>query len=116
MKKVLVLMAVLLAGSMYPQQQTEPKYEKLGKVVKATFYHDNGLVAQTGYLLKGKLHGQWLMYNAAGKKIASGKYDNGKRTGKWFFWEGAILQEVDFVNNRMTNVKKWNQAEIVAIQ
>ncbi|MEM7484362.1 MAG: nicotinic acid mononucleotide adenyltransferase, partial [Bacteroidota bacterium] len=96
-------------------QGTEPTLEKVGKMVKATYFHENGEIAQTGYLLKGKLHGQWFKYDTNGKKIASGKYDEGKRAGKWFFWEGQILKEVDFADNRIVNVKNWNQSELVSV-
>ncbi|WP_313777809.1 nicotinic acid mononucleotide adenyltransferase [Flagellimonas meishanensis] len=88
----------------------------MGKIVKATYFHENGEVAQTGYLMNGKLHGQWLMYALDGKKIASGKYVEGKKSGKWFFWENQILKEVDYDDNRIVNVKNWNQSEVVAVQ
>jgi len=93
----------------------KPTFEKEGKMIKATYFHDNGEIAQTGYLVSGKLHGQWYMYNVEGKKVATGKYNNGKRTGKWLFWNGDILKEVDFVDNRIANVKKWNQSEVVSV-
>lgn len=96
-------------------QTIEPNYEKVGKMVKATYFHDNGQIAQTGFYLDGKLHGQWRMYDLTGKKVATGKYEMGKRSGKWFFWEGTILNEVDFSDNRITNVVQWNNAEAVAI-
>ena len=115
MKKAIFFMAVMFSVCMY-SQDTEPTLEKVGKMVKATYFHENGEIAQTGFLLKGKLHGQWLMYNAEGRKIASGKYIDGKRAGKWFFWEGQILKEVDFVDNRIVNVKNWNQSEVVSVQ
>lgn len=98
---------------MYPQN-TDPVLEKVGKMVKATYFHDNGEIAQTGYLMKGKLHGLWLKYDVNGKKIASGKYENGKRTGKWLFWQENVLKEVDFVDNQIVNVKNWNQSEVVS--
>ena len=104
MKKAVFFLAVMFSVCIY-SQRTEPTLEKVGKMVKATYFHENGEVAQTGYLLKGKLHGDWLMYDADGKK-----------TGKWFFWEGQILREVDFADNRIVNVKNWNQGEVVAIQ
>lgn len=114
MKKTIVILTVLFSVCLYAQD-TKPTLEKMGKMVKATYFHDNGEIAQTGYILKGKLHGQWLMYNANGKKIASGKYIAGKREGKWFFWEGQILREVDFKDNRIVYVKNWNQSEVVSI-
>ena len=107
MKKAIFIFLMVFSVSMY-SQDTKPTLEKVGKMIQATYFHDNGNVAQTGFLLKGKLHGQWLMYNAAGKKIASGKYEEGKKAGKWFFWEGEILKEVDFENNKIAAVKKGN--------
>ncbi len=114
MKKAIFFLAVMFSVCMYPQG-TEPTLEKVGKMVKATYFHENGEIAQTGYLLKGKLHGEWLMYDQNGKKLASGTYENGTRVGKWFFWEGDILREVDFTDNRIVNVKNWNQSEVVSI-
>lgn len=115
MKQAVFFLVVMFSVCMYAQG-TEPTLEKDGKMVKATYYHENGEIAQTGYLLKGKLHGDWLMFDADGKKIASGQYIDGKKTGKWFFWEGDLLREVDFADNRIVNVKNWNQGEAVAIQ
>ena len=114
MRKAVMMLAVLFTVSM-AAQQVEPTLEKVGKMVKATYYHDNGTIAQTGYILKGKLHGQWFMYNTEGKKLASGKYNQGLREGKWLFWKDDILKEVDFVDNKIAHVKNWNQAEIVSI-
>ncbi|MBO0320786.1 nicotinic acid mononucleotide adenyltransferase [Muricauda sp. CAU 1633] len=114
MKKAIFFLAVMFSVCMYPQG-TEPTLEKVGKMVKATYFHENGEIAQTGYLMKGKLHGEWLMYDVNGKKLASGTYENGTRVGKWFFWEGDILREVDFTDNRIVNVKNWNQSEVVSV-
>ncbi|MEM9001234.1 MAG: nicotinic acid mononucleotide adenyltransferase [Bacteroidota bacterium] len=114
MKKAVLLFAVMFSVYMYPQD-TKPTFEKVGKVVKATYFHENGEVAQTGYLKHGKLHGQWFMYDVNGKKIVSGKYVEGKKSGKWLFWEGQILKEVDFADNRILHVKKWNRSEIVSV-
>lgn len=115
MKKAVFILVMVLSATIYPQDTIEPTLEKVGKMIKATYFYENGNMAQTGYMLKGKLHGQWFMYDVKGKKIASGKYVEGKKFGKWFFWEGDVLQEVDFVDNRIVNVKKWNQSEVVSI-
>ena len=114
MKNIMFLVTALFSVCMYAQD-TQPTLEKVGKMVKATYFHENGNIAQTGYLMKGKLHGQWFMYTDNGKKIASGKYNEGKRAGKWFFWEGEILKEVDYVDNRIVSVKNWNGSEIVSV-
>ncbi len=84
-------------------------------MVKATFFHDNGQVAQEGYFLNGKLHGEWVMYDGSGKKIAMGQYAGGAKTGKWFFWEETLLKEVDFSNNQIVAVVNWNNGEPVVI-
>ena len=114
MKKAVFFLAIMFSVCMF-SQETEPTLEKVGKMVKATYFHDNGEVSQTGYMLKGKLHGDWLMFDTNGKKMAAGKYDNGKKTGKWFFWKEDILREVDFSDNRIVNVKDWSQSEVVSV-
>lgn len=114
MKKAILLLAAVFTIGAYAQEP-KPAYEKVGDMVKATYFHDNGEIAQIGFYLDGKLHGQWRMYDVAGKKLATGKYDMGKRSGKWFFWEGETLKEVDFTDNRITNVVQWNSAEAVAV-
>ncbi len=114
MKRALVVLMALCSVYMY-SQNTEPTFEKEGKMVKATYFHDNGLVAQTGYMLKGKLHGDWTMFDARGEKIAQGKYVDGMKQGKWFFWEGDIVKEVDFVDSRIAAVRELTEADGVTI-
>ena len=106
---------MVVCGAITLQAQTqEPVYEKAGDQVKATFYHDNGAIAQVGHFKDGKLHGDWVMYNAEGKKIALGQYVDGARNGKWFFWKGESLKEVDYSDNRIISVVDWdNGTEIV---
>ena len=71
MKKVLLLLLTFCSAFIYAQS-TEPIFEKEGKMVKATYFHDNGEIAQMGYMLNGKLHGDWTMFDAKGSKIAAG--------------------------------------------
>lgn len=114
--KTYILFLTIIATTFSFAQEVKPTFKKEGKMIKATYFHDNGEIAQTGYLLNNKLHGPWVMFNNQGKKIATGKYVLGNREGKWFFWKGDILSEVDFKANKMTYVKNWNSAEIVAVQ
>ena len=114
MKKVLILL-FLGIGLMAHGQETESKIEKVGKLVQKTVYHDNGEIAQTGYLLNGKPHGQWLQYNKKGKKIAAGRYEEGVKNGRWMFWSKGTLTEVEFEKNVIKNVKKWNNSELVYV-
>ncbi len=114
MKQAILILAIVFSAQIYAQD-IKPTFEKEGKMVKATYFHDNGEVAQTGFLLDGKLHGQWFMYNVEGKKIVSGRYENGVRSGKWFFWKNDILKEVDFQDNKIAYVKDWNNAQVVSV-
>lgn len=100
---------------MMQAQQSEPSYEREGEQVKATYYHENGKIAQAGYYLKGKLHGEWQMFDTAGEKIAIGQYAFGQKTGKWFFWNKEGLKEVDYLKNQVVNVTQWNNAEAIVL-
>ena len=114
MKKAVLFLAVMFAVSI-SAQDIKPTFEKMGKMVKATYFHDNGEIAQTGYMLNGKLHGDWVMFNVEGKKIATGQYQNGQKTGKWFFWQKDELSEVDYMDNRVAQVKNWSHGDAVTV-
>ena len=63
--------------------------DKENKLIKVEIYHDNGELSQTGfYTLDGKLHGEWFSYCDQGNKLVSAVYENGKKVGKWFYWNG----------------------------
>lgn len=112
MKKI-VIAAVLLVSGMMSAQEVKPKYEVVDQMVKATYFYDNGQVKQEGFYLDGKLHGKWVSYNYDGSKQAMGEYENGSKTGKWFFWNDTALNEVDFANSRIAEVKKWSKEALV---
>jgi proline racemase len=54
MKKYLFMAAILVSG-MVSAQETEPKLEAYGNLVKATYYYENGQVQQTGFLKMASL-------------------------------------------------------------
>lgn len=110
MKKYIVIGAVLISGMIFAQTK-EPKLEAVGSTVKATYYHDNGLVQQQGVFKNGKLEGQWVSFDVNGNKKAIGEYKEGVRTGKWFFWNDSLLSEVDYSNSQITEIKNWKQCE-----
>ncbi len=114
MKNTILIIALMFSFGVFAQD-IAPKFEKDGEMVKATYFHENGEVAQVGHFLNQKLEGEWKMYNEAGKKIAMGSYINGVKTGKWFFWEGNGLKEVDFYDNEIANVIQWNNSEAVVL-
>jgi antitoxin component YwqK of YwqJK toxin-antitoxin module len=117
-KKVLFLFALLVSMVSFAQQERELKLNENTNLIDVTYYHDNGVVSQTGaYTTDGKLQGEWLSFDADGKKSISANYDNGKKVGKWFYWTDKTLKEVDYTNNAIVSVNEWNaEKKSVAIR
>lgn len=111
MKKYIII-TLLLLSTMVFSQTNQPKLEVVNKMVKATYYHDNGQVMQEGFFKNGKLQGEWISYDTAGNRTAIANYDQGKKVGKWFHWNSSSLNEVDFSNNRIASVKNWKREAI----
>lgn len=112
MKKLVIAAVLLVSGVMF-SQEVKPKFEVEGEMVKATYFFDNGQIKEQGYYLDGKLHGKWISYNEDGSKQTMGEYDKGMKTGKWFFWNTNALNEVDFSNSRIADVKRWSREALV---
>ena len=112
MKKYMLLGALVISGVIFAQN-IEPKYEIQGNLVKATYFHDNGQIKQEGFYKDGKVHGKWISYSEAGNKVSLGEFNNGEKTGKWFFWNENSLSEVDYNNSRVAEVKKWSNEALV---
>ncbi|MCF1190067.1 nicotinic acid mononucleotide adenyltransferase [Mangrovimonas sp. AS39] len=116
MKKLVILVMMLAGVTSFAQSKLGSKIEKSNKLYEATYYHDNGVVSQTGYFNQaGKLQGTWTSFDLQGNKLAQGKYDNGQKVGKWFFWTETSLKEVDYSNNTIASVSEWtNKAHIAS--
>ena len=102
MKKLILLFAFLITAVSFAQteQKRELKLNEETNLIDVVYYHDNGVVSQTGsYTADGKLHGKWLSFNEEGEKIVSANYDNGKKVGKWMYWIDGIKKEVNYQNN-----------------
>lgn len=100
---LLVFMFALQAG--YSQKKVEKHFNKATNLIEATYYNENGIVSQEGtFNTEGKLHGEWTSYNDKGERVAVGKYNNGVKTGTWYFWANDILREVEFSNNQIASV------------
>ena len=113
MKNILILAAFLFSGLLAAQDQ-KPAFEKEGDVIKGTYFHENGQISQQGFYKDKKLHGEWKAFDKDGKKIALGQYENGVKTGKWFFWNGDQLSEVNYDNNSVASVTTWsNKSDVV---
>ncbi len=109
MKNILSLLAVLLITSITFAQDNKPNtYFLDGDVIVATIYHDNGVVAQTGFYTKeNKLTGEWVSYDVNGNKNAVAQYNNGEKVGKWYFFTGDDIKEVSYVDARISKVVTW---------
>ncbi|WP_111684823.1 toxin-antitoxin system YwqK family antitoxin [Winogradskyella tangerina] len=116
MKKLAVLFLMMCVSFVYSQDTKEPKLEKIGDQTFITYYHDNGEISQTGmFNADGKVHGEWKSFDAEGNKLALGNYDNGKKVGKWFFWQGNSLKEVDYIDSKIVSVNQWDNKTKVAL-
>lgn len=109
-KRVLLLFVLLISMVSFSQQERKLKLNKDTSLIDVTYYHDNGVVSQTGsYTLEGKLQGEWLSYNTEGEKSVSANYDSGKKVGKWFYWTDKTLKEVDYTKNVIANISEWKR-------
>lgn len=116
--KIFLLSLAMLSGGALMAQETNTKKElkKKGDLIEATFFYESGQVAQKGFYKDGKLHGEWIAYDQNGNKKTIGKYVEGLKTGKWFFWDGEVLSEVDFQDNRISSVNKWRSENDLVIK
>ena len=111
MKKIVILVALFI-GSIAFSQQKNVQLEEVNGLVKATYLFNNGNIEQQGFFKDGKLDGIWTSYDENGNKKSVAEYKEGVKVGKWFFWNGNNLSEVDFSRNTIADVKKWNKESI----
>ncbi|MCM4159468.1 nicotinic acid mononucleotide adenyltransferase [Antarcticibacterium flavum] len=106
--RCLLVFAVFAFFTNSNAQEKPPVFEEHGELIKGTFYYEDGSVRQEGTYKDGKLHGKWISYGQDGKKNALAEYAEGQKTGKWFFWSnGDVLNEVDYSENRIAEVKVY---------
>ena len=107
MKKIFTTTIMLFTVLTFAQKERVLKLNKETNLIEVTYYHDNGVVSQTGsYTLDGKLQGQWVSYDTEGHKTVLANYDNGKKVGKWFYWTKETVKEVDYSINAIANLKE----------
>lgn len=113
--KNLMILSVMMLGMITQAQEVKPKFDQLkdGKI-QATYFHENGEIAQQGFFLNKKRHGEWISFNQKGEKTAQAEFSNGKKTGKWFIWSSDKLTEVDYSNNKIAAVNTWVNKNPVA--
>jgi antitoxin component YwqK of YwqJK toxin-antitoxin module len=115
MKNAVLFLVFLFALQITSAQNPSIEYKKVSKNTEMISYYENGLVKEQGYFdAAGKLTGNWVKYDAAGKVLVQGVYSNGKKVGKWLFWEGNTLREVDFADNKLAKMNLWTREEYLA--
>ena len=113
MKRLFAICLGLLIGSaLYAQDLNDKQFVLSKDVIKASFFHDNGKIAQAGaYNLDNKLHGKWVKYDKEGNVLAVAYYDAGQKVGTWSFYQGDIMKEVTYVDSRIAEVKTWKMED-----
>ncbi len=114
--KKLIIAACILSISFLQAQNTEPKFEKSGDLVKATYFYKDGKVKEQGFFKNKKLTGTWISFDTKGNKTAIAHYNAGKKTGKWFIWKEEGLTEIDYSNNVIASVQTWKEETKMAIK
>lgn len=113
MKNICVLIAFLFANVLFAQDNdASVKVERVSdNTVKVITFHQNGQIAQTGFVKNKKLDGKWESFDASGERVSSGNYSAGQKVGQWFFWNEDQLTEVDFNENKVTSVNLWQDSK-----
>jgi antitoxin component YwqK of YwqJK toxin-antitoxin module len=103
MKKMLLIPMLMVSAVIFSQDI--PKLENLDDEVTATYYYKNGSVKKVGDLVDGKLDGKWISYSEEGNVIAIAYYKEGKKHGKWQYFEGSnVTKVVEYKNNKIVQV------------
>lgn len=113
MKKLLASLVVfILTVSVSFAQEKEPTFEKQNDLVKATYYHDNGMVKEVGFFKDDKLHDKWISYDQEGKIKVIAIYSNGKKEGKWYLVGEESVKEVTYKSNKVIKVKEVEESTL----
>ncbi|MGJ8665057.1 MAG: toxin-antitoxin system YwqK family antitoxin [Patiriisocius sp.] len=89
-------------------KKVKNSYVQVGDLIKATLFHENGAVAQTGfYTADNKLQGEWTSYDVNGVVTAAATYENGNKVGVWSFFDGNTKKEVTYVDSKIAKVDTW---------
>lgn len=114
MKKLIVLI-VFFITTIGLSQEKETVFEKVGDLVKATYYYENGNIKVQGFFKNKKLTGEWTRFDREGNKTQIGHYKEGKKVGKWFVWSGDALKEINYDNNVIVSVHDWRSESKLAV-
>ena len=113
---MIICMLFLLPVITQAQHEREVTLLEDGNLYQVVYYHDNGTISQQGTMnMEGQLHGRWESFTETGEKTAMGNYLNGKKEGKWFFWNSDGLSEVDYNQNNISSVQRWKEGSRLAL-
>ncbi len=113
MKKVIAtfIMLVLTLGLANAQEKA-PTFEKQEDLVKATYYHENGMIKEVGFFKDDKLHDQWVRYDASGKVTVVANYKDGIKEGKWYIVGENTTKEITYRDNKLIKVEEVDGSEM----
>ena len=112
----LIIIACILAVSLTQAQDKSPSFEKVGDLVKATYFYEDGSIEKQGFFKDKKLEGTWTSFDTKGNKTTIAHYSSGKKVGKWFMWDGNVLREVNFENSTVASVQTWKEDSKIAVK
>lgn len=97
MKNIFLTLGLFIGLVSYSQEITNDTQQEDIGIYKATVFHDNGQVAQTGFItLDKKNHGIWKAYDTDGNLKSMGEYNNGEKVGVWVFWDTSIKDKFNY--------------------
>ena len=107
MKNLILLFAIVLFSSQSLKgQEDNMKMVNLGSLFEVTIYYDNGNVMQHGFLTpQNKLHASWESYYEDGTKKCVATYDNGVKTGIWYYYYKDSTKRVTYKDNKIVEVE-----------
>lgn len=114
--KKLIIAVCILSVSLLQAQETEPKFEKEGDLVKVTYFYKDGKVKEQGFFKDKKLTGTWISFDTKGNKNTIAHYESGKKVGKWFMWKEDGLKEISYKGNSIASVQTWKEETKIAIK
>lgn len=116
MKNVFLSLVMIVFVGQLTAQENNVTYKSSKKQTEITTYYDNGQVKEHGFFNKeGALDGNWVQYDEAGNVMVQGEYADGMKVGKWLFWKGDTLKEVDFQANKIVKYNQWSKTEYLAV-
>tara|TARA_B100000524_G_scaffold340743_1_gene234161 strand:+ start:2814 stop:3167 length:354 start_codon:yes stop_codon:yes gene_type:complete len=111
---ILALLIVCSFTNIYSQNNDKKKIEfnNITELIDVTYYYNDGTIKQQGsFNTSGLPHGSWTSYDQNGNKLCIGKYKNGKKTGKWYFFNLNKVDSVYFDGGSITSISNEKLSE-----